>query len=84
MRLAEERKPLINFYLNNVIKLKRISESKQAQAFFKRRPGDPRENEPLLQNDDVSTDNDSPNIRENSKLYNGDQQSKGITTLSLL
>lgn len=53
--LAEERKPLIHAYLNGVVKLKRISESQQAQAFFKRRPGDPEREDPLLQSDDTST-----------------------------
>ncbi len=41
LELAETRMPLIQAYLNDLIKIEKIGESYQAQAFFSARPGDP-------------------------------------------
>jgi len=79
LSLAEERKPLLNAYLSGVIKLKRISESTRAQAFFKRRPGDPNDDEPLLKQNDAETSS----IGENAKLFPNDQQPQGTIMLSI-
>ena len=81
LSLAEERKPLLNAYLSGVIKLKRISESTRAQAFFKRRPGDPNDDEPLLKQNDALAETSS--IGENAKLFPNDQQPKGTIMLSI-
>ena len=84
LSLAEERKPLLNEYLNGVIKLKRISESAMAQAFFKRRPGDPNDDEPLLKHHDAVADNETASIGENAQLVPNDQHSEGKIVLFIL
>lgn len=53
LKLAEKRKPLIKEYLNNVLKIKSISQCQQAQAFFKARPGDPQDDDPILKRETV-------------------------------
>ena len=76
MRLAEERKPLIQAYLNDVIKLQRISESRPAQTFFRRRPGDPNDDDPLLKNENLA-ESEVADFEENLKLVIDQESSKG-------
>ena len=57
-------------YLNKLVKLKPISESERAQAFFRQRPGDPKQDDPILQGALLELENgsESPWTRENTKL----------------
>ena len=70
MQLAEERRPLMEAYLNKLVKLKAISDSERAQAFFGQRPGDPKQDDPILQGAllELANGSESPWTRENTKL----------------